>query len=270
MKSTTMENSRELEIRKQIDAYIKGTLDESEIEKLWNEFAKNPELLNVLETEVHVKELIEQQALNTKKEAAIHKLPSWTWHAAAAAILVIIALVQLFRVDTPTEMNQFVVQQISPGEIETADGIRTKDIRITTADSLLNLGFEAVISGNESRALELFNTVINQYDEEPYGSKAYLNKGIILYNKWDYKSAIPAFKESANRAKNSRMISEKAYWYLGNALINIGELEEGREAVFEAYQLDGIFRQPAFRLLKKLNDDLGSSDYEEFDAQQLD
>lgn len=270
MKSNTMENSREIEIRKQIDAYIKGNLDESEIEQLWNEFAKNPELLDVLEIEVHVKELIEREAQRAKKEATVHKLPSWTWHAAAAAVLVIIALVQLFRVDTPTEMEQFVVQKISPGEIETADGVRDKDMRITTADSLLNLGFEAVMSGNENRALELFDKVIQQYDEEPYGSKAYLNKGIILYNEGDYESAIVAFNESAHRAQDSRMISEKAYWYLGNALINIGELEKARGAVFEAYQLDGIFRQPAFRLLKKLNNDLGNSDYEEFDAQPLD
>ncbi len=265
-----MDNSREIEIRQQIDAYIKGKLDESEIEQLWNEFAKNPELLDVLEIEVHVKKLIEQEALSNKKPASVRRLPSWTWHAAAAAVLLTIALIQLFRIDTPTEMNQFVVQQIGPDHIETADGVRAKDMRISTADSLLNLGFEAAISGNERRALELFNTVINEYDEEPYGSKAYLNKGIILYNEGDYETAISAFREAAHRVQNSRMISEKAHWYLGNALINIGKLEEARMAVFEAYQLDGIFRKPAFRLLKKINDDLGNSDYEEFDAKQLD
>lgn len=265
-----MDNSREIEIREQIDAYIKGQLDESEIEQLWHEFAKDPELLDVLEIEVHVKELIEQEALGNKKTASIQRLPSWTWHAAAAVVLLTIALIQFFRIDTPTKMDQFVVQQIGPGEIETADGIRAKELQITTADSLLNLGFEAVVSGNESRALELFDTVINEYDEEPYGSKAYLNKGIILYNEGDYETAISAFREAALRVQDSRMISEKAHWYLGNALINIGELEEGRMAVFEAYQLDGMFRKPAFRLLKKLNDDLGSSDHEEFDAKQLD
>jgi hypothetical protein len=65
------------------------------------------------------------------------------------------------------------------------------------------------------------------------------------------------------------MITEKAYWYMGNALVNIGELEAAQEAVFQAYQLDGIFRNPAFRLLKKLSDDLGTSDYEEFNTPEL-
>lgn len=35
-----MENARESEIRKQIDAYVKGQLSEDEIQALWDEFAK--------------------------------------------------------------------------------------------------------------------------------------------------------------------------------------------------------------------------------------
>jgi TolA-binding protein len=269
MKSFSMENSREIEVRKQIDAYIKGQLSEDEIQELWNEFAKNPELLDILEIEVNVKEIIKKEALGSTG-AKINKLPSWTWHAAAAAVVLMVAMVQLFQVDTPTNMDQFVVQNIGPDQLETSDGVRSKDMKITEADSLLNLGFEAIISGNENRALQLFNEVISKYDEEPYGSKAFLNKGIVLYNESDYEEAISAFKESVSRGENSRMISEKAYWYLGNALINIGELEEARTAIYEAYKLEGIFRKPAFRLLKKINNDLGNTDYEEFNTESLD
>lgn len=267
-----MENSREIELRNKIDAYIKGTLTEEEVQELWNEFARNPELLDILELEVNVKAIIEQEA---KKHAdpsssSIHKIPKWTWHAAAAAVIAIIALTQLFRIQTPTEMDQFVVQQIDPGQVETADGVRDKDMQITAADSLLNLGFEAIISGDESRALELFDMVIEEHSQEPYGSKAYLNKGIVLYNEGEYETAITAFRETLNRVEDSRMIEEKAHWYLGNALVNIGELKQAQQAVYNAYQMDGIFRSPAFRLLKKLGDDLGETDYEEFSTPELD
>lgn len=272
-----MENSRDQnrDIRKQIDAYIKGKLSEEEIQQLWNEFAKNPDLLETLELEVNVKAVIERNVQPSKagtsaSSPAIRKLPSWTWHAAAAAIIALVALVQLFRVSTPTELNEFLVGQIDVGQIETADGIRDKDMSITAADSLLNLGFQAVISGDDTRALQLFEEVINNYSEEPYGSKAYLNKGIILYNESDYEAAIPAFQEAANRVEDSRMISEKAYWYLGNALVNVGQLEEAQDAVYKAYQIDGIFRNPAFRLLKKLSNELGTSDYEELQPLELD
>lgn len=266
-----MDNSREIKIRKQIDAYIRGKLSEDEIQELWNEFAKTPELLDVLELEVNVREVIEQEALNASsgKQASVSRLPSWTWPAAAAAVVLIVALTQLFRVQTPSEMQEFLVHNINPSHIETSDGVRAKDMQISTADSLLNLGFEAIINDNEQRALELFNEVISNYDEEPYGSKAFLNKGIVLYNEGDYPQSISAFKEAAKRVENSRMIAEKAQWYLGNALINVGELEQAREAVFVAYQSNGIFRKPAFRLLKKLNNELGSADYEEFDSQSL-
>lgn len=266
-----MNKAREKEIRQQIDAYIKGQLTEEEVQELWNVFAQNPELLEVLELEVNLKAVIEEQALkNTQKTGIIKKLPSWTWHAAAAATILIVALVQFFNVDAPKGIDDYVVQQISPGQIETADGVRAaKDMRITEADSLLNLGFEAAISGNQNRALELFDVVINNFDEEPYGSKAFLNKGILFYNEGNYKIAINAFEEAVDRVEDSRMITEKAYWYLGNALINIDKLEEAREAIYRAYQTDGVFRKPAFRLIQKLNDDLGSTDYEEFDTKTL-
>lgn len=264
-----MEQSREIEIRKKIDAYIKGKLSEEEIQGLWNEFAKNPELLEILELEVHVKTLIEQKVNDRNNRSVIHRLPKWTWHAAAAAVIVFVALIQFFRVDTPTDLNQFVVQDISPAQLETSDGVRAKEMRLATADSLLNLGFEAVVSGNEDRALELFNEVISKHDEEPYGSKAFLNKGILLYNESDYEAAIMAFREAQERVEGSRMILEKTQWYLGNALVNIGELEQAREAVLKTYQMDGMFRQPAFRLLKKLNNDLGDADYEELETPQV-
>lgn len=261
-----MDNARESEIRKLIDAYVKGQLSEDEIQALWDEFAKYPEFLDVLEVETGLKALVSEKK---GEKAVVHKLSNWTWYAAAAAVILIVALVQVFRINTPTELDDFMVHNITPDQIETADGVRTDDLGMTTADSLLNLGFEAVITGDEERALELFNEVINKYDKEPYGSKAHLNKGIVLYNESNYEEAVQSFRESAKRADHSRMISEKAYWYLGNALINIGNLEEAREAIYEAYQMDGVFRNASFRLLQKLNYDLGMYDYEDFETQQL-
>lgn len=264
-----MDNSRENNIRKQVDAYVKGQLGEAEIQELWVEFAKDPDLLELLELEVSIKAIIEKEIAAPKKQAVVKKLPSWTWHAAAAAVIVIVALVQFFRVETPTELSQFVVQQISPNNLETAIVTRDSKTTMTAADSLLNLGFEATISGNDDRAMELFDRVISNFDEEPYGSKAFLNKGIILYNDAKYEAAIEAFKQTVTRSKNSRMIAEKANWYLGNAFINVGQLQEAQQAIFEAYQLEGVFRNPAFRLLKKLSNDLGTSDYEELNPRKV-
>tara|TARA_R110000868_G_scaffold408293_7_gene691106 strand:+ start:64606 stop:65406 length:801 start_codon:yes stop_codon:yes gene_type:complete len=258
------------DIRKQIDSYVKGLLSEEQINELWTEFAKDPTLLDDLELEISVKKLIEEGAIEVKnpiptKTLQLHK---WTWHAAAAVALVLVALIQLFQVDSRTELDQFLAKSIPPDQIETGDGIRATDIIVTTADSLLNLGFSALISGNTQQALSLYGEVIENFDVEPYGSKAYTNKGIVLYNDGDYSGSILAFDNALSRVQDSRMIEEKAYWYKGNALVNIGELEKARVAVFEAYALDGIFRKPAFLLLQKLNYDLGYVDYEDFESQR--
>lgn len=264
-----MDNPRENDIQKQIDAYVKGQLSEAEIQELWLAFAQRPELLEQLEIEVSVKKIIEDKMSVPREKVRVSKLPVWTWQVAAAAVIAIVALVQIFRVETPTDMSDFLVQEISPANLETPDVLRDNETMVSTADSLLNLGFEAALSGNDERAMELYDMVIAKHDEEPYGSKAFLNKGILLYNKADYEAAVDAFKETVDRVNDSRMITEKAQWYLGNALINIGKLEEAQKAIFEAYQLEGVFRNPAFRLLKKLSDDLGTSDYEGLSPQKV-
>lgn len=262
----------EKEIRRQIDAYIKGNLEESEIQELWNTFAKDPDLLEILELEVNIKELIRRESdahgKGLNDQPPIRKLPKWTWHAAAAAAILLVIMVQLFRIDNTLSLDQMVVQNIEPNQIETANSLRAKKVRNTSADSLLNLGFQAFISGDDKRALALYEEVISEYEGEPYGSKAYLNKGIIHYNLSEFEQAIASFEQSIERVEDNRMVTEKAYWYLGNALINTGNLEEARHAVTKTFQLDGVFRSPAFRLLKKLNEELGYSDLEE--AQKID
>lgn len=265
-------SSTDKDIKKQIDAYVKGQLSEDEILSLWAEFAQNPTLLEDLELEVGLKKIIEEATsegqASTPTKASITSLPVWTWHAAAAAVLILIAFVQLLGEPPRTELQQFVVNTVPADQIETADGIRSKEMVLTEADSLLNLGFSALVSGNNTQALSIYNEVIDMFDVEPYGSKAFLNKGILLYNTAEYDSSISAFESTLSRVEDSRMIKEKAYWYLANAFINTGKLEEARTAVINTYSLDGVFRKPAFLLYKKLNYDLGNFDYEDFESQQ--
>ncbi len=252
------------EIQKKIDAYVKGKLKEKEIEELWVEFAKQPDLLEQLELEVGVKSILEQDmAEGNAPKANISKLPTWTWHAAAAAVLLIVASIQILQVPSKSSLDQFVVNKIGADQLESSDGVRSKEMQISTADSILNLGFSEFVSGNDERAMYLFNEVISEFDYEPYGSKAYLNKGIVYYNQTKYDSAITAFRFALDRVEDSRMIEEKSFWYLGNALVNTNQLEKARMAILQAYSLDGVFRKPAFLLLQKLNYDLGYIQAEE-------
>ncbi len=262
-----MEHDRTLTLRKYIDAYVKGQLGEAEIQELWTEIAKNPTLLDDLELEVGVKELLEEKASSSKKKATLHTLPNWAWHTSAAAVIVLVALLQLFRTPTPTELSQFVIQGISPDQIETSDALRSSELGISSADSLLNLGFQAAYTGNNQKALEFFDTVIENYKQEPYTSKAYLNRGIILYNNGDYQNAIISFNEAISHIEDNRMLTEKAQWFLANTYVNTKELEKALDAAGKTYMLNGVFRKQSFRLYQKLNYDLGKVDYDNFEEQ---
>mgnify|MGYP003634081086 CR=1 FL=1 len=263
-----MENDKTLNLREKIDAYVKGQLGETDIQELWNEVAKNPALLDDLELEVGVKALLTGQEISSsKKKATLHTLPNWAWHTAAAAVIALVALLQLFRTPTPTELSQFVLKGISPDQIETSDALRSSALGISSADSLLNLGFQAAYTGNNQKALKIFDSIIEQYQQEPYASKAYLNRGIILYNSGDYPNAVVSFNEALSRIEDNRMLTEKAQWFLANAYINTNELEKALKAAGEAYIQNGVFRTQSFRLYQKLNYDLGKIDYENFEEQ---
>src|SRR5690554_1405398 len=207
-----MENENKIALLKNIDAYVKGELSEAGIESLWNEIAKDPSILDQLEIEVGVRELIKSksEAKSSNKQAAIRRLPSWAWYVSAAAVVLFVALIQFFKVPSQTELHQFVVQTIPSDQLEFADALRSNQVSISKADSLLNLGFEAAFSGNEPKAMEFYNQVITEFDREPYASKAYLNRGIIQYNNSEYVKAIASFTEAATRGEESRMIAEKA------------------------------------------------------------
>ncbi|WP_018128104.1 tetratricopeptide repeat protein [Balneola vulgaris] len=263
-----MSTSNKKDIYGSIQRYIQGQLSEEEIEALWVEFAKDPTLLDRLEIEVGVKKIIQaEMAPSQSKGAKLLFLNNWGWHAAAAVAILLVAVVQVFRVDTPTQLSEFIITGIPLDQVETTDGIRSKkEMIVLEADSLMNLGFAALVNDNKEQALSLFNQVIASYDEEPYASKAYLNRGIIHFNDGVFESAVEDFIEAAERASDNRMISEKAYWYLANTYVNTGQLEKALEAVSEAYKRDGVFRKPALLLYQKLSYDLGNVDYEQAPA----
>ncbi len=252
--------SKELgEIRKKLDAYLKGNLSNEQVDELWVEFAKQPELLNDLEIEVGIRDIIKNEGVRKDNNMRLLK-SSFTWYASAAAIVFIVFGIQFFQVPSKSNLDQFVVKSINSDELESSDGIRSRDMTVVAPDSILNLGFNEFVNGNYDQALRLFNQIIHDYDYEPYASKAYLNKGIIYYNTSNYDSAMVAFNKSISLVIDNKIIEEKAYWYLGNSLANVGNLKEARIAVLQAYSLEGVYRKPAFLLLQKLNFDLGYSE----------
>ncbi|HEX6983171.1 MAG TPA: tetratricopeptide repeat protein [Balneolaceae bacterium] len=261
-------NSRDLALEKRIDAYVKGDLDEEQALRLWEDLLKRPDYIELLETELGVKSILERQAalkksesLSSSKDAIIYQLQSsWKWVAAAAVVITMIVSMNLLQTK-----NSETARSLALGEINlrqhliTAPVTRSQTSQFTAADSLLNLGFKAAIGGNIDRALQFYNEVIAKYDDEPAAVRALLNIGMIQYNTRYFDKAIDSFKEAIKKVSEQPIAKEKAYWYLGNAYIHQDELVLARDAIQNVYQMDGIYNRPAGKLLERLNEKLGKA-----------
>lgn len=261
--------SRDLELEKRIDAYIKGTLTEKEAQKLWEKLLLRPDYIELLETELGVKSILEARtatsgssSTNAKESGVIYSLKqSRKWiAAAAAAIVVLVAAISFLQFDTQQTIGELAIQNIDIStHLSSAPVLRSQKSEITSSDSLLNRGFEAAISGNIATALKIYNTIIDKHPNKPAAVEAHLNKGIIQYNAGQFTDAIDSFKRVLDQVSENAVTKEKAYWYMGNAFLNINKLSKAHEAINNAYQMDGIYYQSASRLLQKLDEELGDS-----------
>lgn len=269
--------SRDLELEKKIDAYIKGKLSEEEALQLWEQLLERPDYIELLETELGVKSIMKKRSSDsntdnnssTKQSSIISSLHrSGRWLAAAAAVALLVIAINTLQIDTNQKVGELAFNQINIAEnLSSAPVLRTQKSDIATSDSLLNRGFQEAISGNIGKALQMYNQIIEDHENESATVKAYLNKGIIQYNAGRYGDSITSFEAALDNANDKPIIKEKAYWYLGNAFINLENLSEARDAIHKVYSMDGIYRKSAFRLLRKLDYKLGNIDYDNFEQQ---
>lgn len=258
--------SRDIELEKRIDAYIKGHLTEEQGQKLWEELLKKPEYIELLNTEIEMRSIAAGSDSRESPEendhhALIHSLQnSWKWIAAVAAVIIVAVAINFFRIDSPEQtLEKLALNEILLSEnLASAPTLRSDQSQITPGDSLLNQGFKAAISGDLSEAVEVYDLIIAEYPDQPVAVQAHLNKGIIQFNGSNFEEAIVSFKEMISQAEEESFIREKGYWYLGNAYINTDSLNRAHDAIFETYSMEGIYRNPAGDILQKLDEQLGN------------
>lgn len=260
--------ARNIELEKQIDAYIKGNLTDQQTQELWEELFQNPEYIELLNTELGVQSIINEQADQSdsggSRHTMIHSLQnSWRWVAAVAAVLIIAVAINVLELDSEQPLNELALKDINLSEnLASAPTLRSVQKQQTPSDSLLNLGFKAAISGDISKAIEFYDLIIKEHPSQPATIQAYLNKGIIQFNDNNFKGAIASFKQVAQKAEEGSFTQEKGYWYLGNAYINTDSLDQAHEAIEQVYLKEGIYHKPAIDLLKKLDEKLGNPEGE--------
>lgn len=256
-----MDKSRDIELEKKIDAYIKGELSSKEVEALWVELLKKPEYIDLLETEIDVKRLYEAREKNQTTTYY------WKWIAAAAAVVLIVLAINFFDTDSHKSLQEWTEAEITLSENLASAPVTRSASEIASPDSMLNIGFKAAVEGNINRAKEIFKSILDQYDNPEILSKAYLNLGILQYNSGSFETSIGSFRNAITINQDDQLLTERAYWYMGHAYINIKQLKEARSAIQQAYNLGEIYKEEAFKMLKRLDYKLGNIDYDNFEEQ---
>lgn len=275
-----MDTDRDLNLEKQIDAYVKGRLSEDQVKDLWIELFKRPKYIDLLETELSVKLIIEEQleaeraepqaisAAGERESTGSAFMRSWKWLATAASVAILVIAINFLELDHDQPIQQLTLGEINLVEnLASPEVMRSQDVESTALDSLLNLGFKAAISGDKVKALEIYNEVIRDYETDPKAAMAHLNVGIINYNAQDYEKAVTSFTDAVERVTDDRVLEEKAYWYLGNAYVNMGQLDKARTAIENVHAFEGIYQKPASRLLEKIDEELELSGQGSFEQQ---
>lgn len=254
------EKSRDINLEHQIDAYIKGQLSDEEAKQLWVELLKRPEYIAMLKTQVDLARLYQSNASAGGRY--------WKWITSAAAMVLLIVTIHILTVDTVRPVGVYTETTINMmHHMASAEVTRSSETDLDPADSLLNAGFKAAVSGNIEESAAIFQRVITEYSDASAVSKARLNLGILQYNSGNYNASIDNFRRAIAQGGDDSLLTEQSYWYLSNAYVNTDRLEEARNAVKKSYESGKIYKKESFRLLKRLDYELGNIDYDNYEQQ---
>ncbi len=253
----------EIQIYKQIVRYIDGKLSHEETEQLWEEFVKYPEYYKMFETELHLRDVArdaKEKGITTISQMKREYGRSGTeepglgrWiYAIAATLIFAFGLFFLTSQEEPLTHPDSLAS-IHLNELTGADIVRSDDAVASTVDVEINRGLALAYAGDTERAIRKFSTLLFDSPEPEQKARIQMNLGILYYNKADFENAIIHFEPAAQVETMNRFFREKAWWFLGNAYLNLEMLEQARSAAYNAYQLDGRFHAQAESMLDKLN-----------------
>lgn len=264
-----MKEKEKIKILEKIDLYIQGKLSQDEIDELWKTFLKHPEYYNWLETQVHLRSLIrkgkkpkfDSDTGGPSNSSTIHTHKGW-FYAAAAAVMLALGL-QFFSLQQPGPVSALALAEIEQSYLIGADVLRSRDEPNGNIDIAINDALATAYEGETEGAIQQFREILNQSPSEEQRARVEMNLGILLYNNGQYESAKNYFESVMEIEGLEDHQKEKSWWFLGNAYLNLDQPREAREAVFNAYSLDGQFQAAALALLKKLDLRLGNIPSEE-------
>jgi tetratricopeptide (TPR) repeat protein len=246
--------TEDLKTEQQIDQYVTGRLKRWEADRLWDTLMLEPDKLSYLKVSAALHKMY---AANAAPVIYLRRLI-----AIAAALLLFAVAINLFRYSEADYVNErLIISSIDDTGFESLYDLRDTATPLTEEDSLFNEALNLSFAGALDRAKESFEALVQKYPFSVSAPKAWMNIGIILYNKGEFSEATDALQRALglDDGKN-RFFREKILWFQANAYFRTNRLIEARSAAWQAVQLDGSYQEQALELVRYLDYRLGLTD----------
>lgn len=232
-------------LEEKIDQYVAGNLSEKEIDELWSEIIFDDYYYDYLKTVASLKGLAEGE-----KKTNIHFLNNRSpiRYFAAAAIIIIASGLLLFNIYNEQD---FAVQPINSIELDyyrSAEGVT----EVTDVSEIIMDVIAEANRGNIDSAISIVEDKIDDVNYAEGKAELLATAGSIYYNEGMYEEAADYFERSLDYEIENVIIQEQNYWYLGNTYFQLNRIEEARNTLEKAYQLNGAYSRIAERYIQAL------------------
>ncbi len=233
-----------LDLEDRIDLYVRGTLNQKQIDDLWVEVIQFG-YLDYMKTAATVRKLSVGKdviPIPMRSPSRMRLVAS----AAAAAVIIGVGT-SLYFLASPTGTSKFMpLEQIEfnlmrSGTIptETFD-MQLRDITIMAVEGQEGLAEQALI------ALLATDLDVSQQVE------VRLNLAALAYNRGDFAPALVRFDEIRSLNGVDPIQMERTEWYTANALIQSGRLDEANIHLARVIDMNGAFGRAAQSALDQL------------------
>lgn len=231
------------ELKRKIDLYVNGALDDEHVDRLWAELAHDSKALSYLKSIVSIREIDDEKHKERLKTTTQKHTPVY-WSLSAAVVLIIGAFFIFHFVRRPAKSVQ-PITSIALINNRSAGGT-------SNGNAILRKAVKFANQGKPDMAVRTIDVKLSRTDDVHTKSLLLMQAGSILYNAARYREALFRFKRVTKTRVTDMLMREKAYWYMGNTYFQLGELKAAKTAFQTAYDLNGAYYRVAKKYLTAL------------------